>query len=249
MPIRSLLAVGGAALYLVLSFGCGGDNPTEPPPPPEPERPISLFHEPQAFCLPFSSTSDTLFLSNLGDSTLAWRPVRVPAGSVNLDRELEVESQTTVGVIWEWAGTGSYPRRDTLIAETDDPALPRVVIPFRRVGIDYVDEEPPPAPVLFAPEDGATFTAPLDPSEEDSLTLRWSRVCDCTGIQSYTVFVASDPELTQFLTRPLRGLKRWQTSAKVYFKREDRGTAYWGIQVQDKAGHRTTSESRSWVIE
>lgn len=223
-------------LLLALLPGCGDDD-GGPDPLPDP---VGLFWEPRSFCLPVADTGDTLFVTNLDDAPLQWQPERVPAGSTNLNHDVTIQPGTTVGIIWTWAPGGTGVVTDSLVVETDDPAAPRVVIPFRREAAGYLDDDPPPAPVPGLPEDGATFAV------GDTIEVMWTRVSDCSGIARYELEIARNPQFTGQVFRPYSSF----SGARVEVEPGDEGAGFWRVRARDNVGYPSPwSEIRSWTIE
>jgi hypothetical protein len=223
------------ALMIGALTGCADDSAPDPNPQIE-----ALFWEPRSVCLPVSDISDTLFVTNFEDSPLQWMPTHVPAGSINLDDDVTIQPETTVGILWTWAPGGTGIVTDSLVVETDDPASPRVVIPFRRESSGYVDDDPPPAPVPAQPDEGATFQV------GDSLDIAWSRVSDCSGIARYELQIAGNPQFTGGLfseNTPFSG-------ARVEVETGDEGPGYWRVRARDNVGLASAwSPVRSWTVE
>jgi hypothetical protein len=225
-------------LMLAALTGCGGDDGGPDPLPEDPD----LFWQPRSFCLPVADTGDTLFVTNFDDAPLQWLPERVPAGSTNLHLDVTIEPGTTVGIVWTWAPGGTGVVTDTLVVETNDPAAPRVVIPFRREAAGYLDDDPPPAPVPGQPEDGATFQV------GNEIDLAWTRVSDCSGIARYEFQIATDRQFSG----PSLVLSGNTSFPGVQLEVEpgDQGEAFWRVRARDNVGYPSAwSEIRSWTVE
>lgn len=223
------LAVMGAAV------GCGKDDL-----PPIPPATTSILYEPPAFCVGGSDTLKTLTLYNLGDEPLVWTPERLPAGVFGFD-PVVVDPVSTRDVVWWWNPSGPYPVLDSLVVMTNDPDREQVILPIRREdpagGPDLV---PPPAPLLFVPEDGAEF------SVGDTITLAWSRLDDCSGIRHYRLEISLTSDFSNVVccrdTIPA-------ASGQVIVDPGDEGTAYWRVYALDGANLRgLASEARSWQV-
>jgi hypothetical protein len=213
----------------------------------------ALLYEPITFCLAGDDQPDTLFIYNRSDYALHWRPIHVPEGAQGLDTPREVAPHSVETVPWTWTPTAPLPLVDTLVALTNDQDHARVEIPFRAVAAGAIDMVAPPAPWLFAPEDGAVFTL-VRKEGTDSLfadiDVAWSEIDDCSGVQ-YWLEISRTPV---FPSKPIRFITR-ATAVTVVAEQvlgtavDDRGIAYWRVFAKDDAGLvGPYGEVRTWTV-
>jgi hypothetical protein len=231
---RGVLSASLAIVAAIALSSCGGEKTVVPVPE------ASVLHEPPAFCLGGSDSSRTLTVYNQGPGALDWNPVSVPEGAEGLIA-VTVDPDGSLDLSWTWAPPGPYPVLDTLVVSTNDPDNRMIRIPLRRDNPAGVpDLNPPAAPFLFTPENGAEFAV------GDSTILTWSRLDDCSGIRHYRLEISTTADFRNVVccgeTIPDAG-------AKLFFDPGDEGTAYWRIYGVDGANLRgLPSDPRTWTV-
>ncbi|NNF05287.1 MAG: hypothetical protein HKN21_00870 [Candidatus Eisenbacteria bacterium] len=224
------------AIFLV---SCGDEN-TSMPPTMGFENPGGLFFDPQRFCHQ-ETVSDTLFVYNLGDTTLVWTPTHFPVGSTGLDREIEVAPNTIAAVLWSRTSTVS----DSLVVESNDPERPRVVAYFDAAS-DVGSGNVPLAPLPGYPANGISFSRSVD-----EFDIGWSGETVCEGTLTYRFQVALEPQFQV----PVLSVVLNQPRAVIEIEPSDRGSeAYWRVrgELQLPGGGRLSgpwSPLRRWVLQ
>jgi len=181
----------------------------------------------------------------VGERTLEWSPIRVPAGASGFSATITVPPNRGVALPWQWNPAGPYPVVDTLLARTNDPARPAALVIFRRE--DPVADNPRPLiplpPLLGFPPDGAVFGAGVD-----TIEVGWSREEACSGGVQYGLQIAAD---AGFRTILLFEGELDQAEAALIVDPADRGqTVFWRVSTRALLGGLSPwSESRSWTLE
>lgn len=214
----------------------------------EGRAPGALFYEPPSACVTGTETDGTLSLYNRSTESLIVQPIRNVVGADALNQRRVLDPQSTVDVAWTWAPGGPPPEADTLIALTNDPRIPRIVFPLHREADGSPDITAPDAPLLAAPADGAVFTLAYNPQTmavEAEISVVWSIVDDCSGIDHYRFQIASDPGFTSLLF----ATDTVDTITLVVAEDGDQGTAYWRVLAVDGQGLTSVASAvRSWTV-
>jgi hypothetical protein len=210
-----------------------------------------LFYEPPSFCLSGTETGDTLTVYNRSASgSLIIQPVRTVSGADALNARRVLDPEAVLDVPWSWVPGAPYPRTDTLIALTNDPQRPLLVLPLRREDpAGFSDSSAPDAPLLAAPLDGSVFPLVYNPdtgTNEAEIVLVWSAVDDCSGIDHYLLQIAADPGFTNKL---LPDVSLPGSVAVLVAEDGDQGAAYWRVFAVDANGFTSAaSAARSWIV-
>jgi len=229
------------ALLSLLALSCSGDPAAPPVRDPEPD----LFYEPPSVYLVGTSDADSVVVYNFGAGDLVWTPVHVPPGSDGLEGERTLPPNTAFVFDAIWSPDGALPASDSLVATTNDPLRPRVVVPVHVVAPGALDITPPDPPFLLFPEDGAMFR--FEDVKESGILLEWSRVDDASGIGGYVVEVDS----TRRFDNPLQATVT-ATALIAEPESTDVGrTAYWRVRAVEDRENRVggrRSRVRSWTL-
>ncbi len=202
-------------------------------------NPGALFYEPPSFCMSEGAGEDTLFVYNLENDDLYWRPVHAPPGAQGFADRI-VAGRTSLPIAWSWSPDGPYPVLDSLVALTNDPRRPRVTVPVRFEGPGAAsDILPPDPPLLLYPADGAVFKV------GDGITAVWSELSDCSGIDHYRFEISLTPDFQN----PVFKANLSRSFATIDVQPGDEGTAYWRVYGVDGARlSGRPSVVRSWTV-